>query len=394
MRQGPDEPKAVTLTREELYELVWETPMSKLAVQYGISGNGLAKICDRLDIRYPPRGYWAKKAAGKKTITYRLPDAGEHTPPNIVIRPTPPPTKPPELPPEVKKKVDTVLAKASSITVPQRLVRPHPIVAGWIAKHEQNKKEARRDRDPWMNETIKANELTQIDRRMNRILNTLFKTLERHGAEIEEGDRGALFVVVQGEKVEFLIREKNKQIRRPLTEDEKRWWNSGKKWMQELHPTGKLLFAIKTYLPRGLREEWLETDAKPMETLLPDIIACFLSAGPLLADQRREREEAERVRQAAEQERQEERRRLKKDDNRWRRFVDISKQWRDAELAREFLAELRKAEMALDDKFDSRTVGDWIRWVEGRLETDDPLNHGASAIFRSVASVNEWNYRE
>ena len=51
----------VTLSREELYALVWATPMSRLAIQYGLSGNGLAKICRRLDVPYPPRGYWARK---------------------------------------------------------------------------------------------------------------------------------------------------------------------------------------------------------------------------------------------------------------------------------------------------------------------------------------------
>ncbi|MDZ7736870.1 MAG: hypothetical protein U5P41_12800 [Gammaproteobacteria bacterium] len=33
---------------EELYQQVWQTPMSKLAEQYGISDNGLAKICRKL----------------------------------------------------------------------------------------------------------------------------------------------------------------------------------------------------------------------------------------------------------------------------------------------------------------------------------------------------------
>ena len=54
-----------TLTRERLYALVWETPMSKLAPTFGLSDNGLAKICRANDIPYPPRGYWAKKEAGQ-----------------------------------------------------------------------------------------------------------------------------------------------------------------------------------------------------------------------------------------------------------------------------------------------------------------------------------------
>jgi hypothetical protein len=56
---------SITLTREELYRRVWEKPMVRLAEQYGISGNGLAKICDRLSIPYPPRGFWARMTVGK-----------------------------------------------------------------------------------------------------------------------------------------------------------------------------------------------------------------------------------------------------------------------------------------------------------------------------------------
>jgi len=55
-----------TLARQELYDLVWSTPMTKLAESFGISDVGLAKICDRHRVPTPPRGYWAKKVAGKK----------------------------------------------------------------------------------------------------------------------------------------------------------------------------------------------------------------------------------------------------------------------------------------------------------------------------------------
>ena len=55
-----------TLTRQELYDLVWSTPMTKLAESFGISDVGLAKICDRHRVPKPPRGYWAKKEAGKR----------------------------------------------------------------------------------------------------------------------------------------------------------------------------------------------------------------------------------------------------------------------------------------------------------------------------------------
>lgn len=47
----PREKLPVTLTRDQLYALVWETPMFRLAPRYGLTGNGLKKICKRLQVR-------------------------------------------------------------------------------------------------------------------------------------------------------------------------------------------------------------------------------------------------------------------------------------------------------------------------------------------------------
>ncbi len=56
----------IVLRREELFDRVWSEPVSTLAVEYGISGVALAKICKRMGLPAPSRGYWARKAAGKR----------------------------------------------------------------------------------------------------------------------------------------------------------------------------------------------------------------------------------------------------------------------------------------------------------------------------------------
>lgn len=53
-----------TFSRQELYELVWSTPIVQLAERFGISDRGLAKTCERFHIAVPGRGYWAKVEAG------------------------------------------------------------------------------------------------------------------------------------------------------------------------------------------------------------------------------------------------------------------------------------------------------------------------------------------
>jgi hypothetical protein len=49
--------KSVKLTRQELYQEVWTDPASKVAMKYGMSDVGLAKICKRNSIPRPPLGY-------------------------------------------------------------------------------------------------------------------------------------------------------------------------------------------------------------------------------------------------------------------------------------------------------------------------------------------------
>lgn len=68
------------MTRLELYERVWQTPMTKLAPEFGVSDVALAKLCRKHAVPTPPRGYWAQLAAGQKPRRAKLPSrdvAGE-----------------------------------------------------------------------------------------------------------------------------------------------------------------------------------------------------------------------------------------------------------------------------------------------------------------------------
>src|SRR2546422_6972779 len=72
---------ATTLTREQLYEMVWDEPIRTVAVRYGFSDRGLAKACMRLHVPVPGRGFWQKKAAGQELWRPRLPTVPLTAPP-------------------------------------------------------------------------------------------------------------------------------------------------------------------------------------------------------------------------------------------------------------------------------------------------------------------------
>jgi hypothetical protein len=61
------------VSREVLYEEVWTDAVTVVAPRYGLSDVGLVKICKKLGIPVPPRGYWAKVKAGRPTRKLPLP---------------------------------------------------------------------------------------------------------------------------------------------------------------------------------------------------------------------------------------------------------------------------------------------------------------------------------
>lgn len=63
------------LSREELYELAWKEPSSRLAKRFGVSSSYLARVYTELKVPRPDRGYWAKLEFGKAPPKPSLPTA-------------------------------------------------------------------------------------------------------------------------------------------------------------------------------------------------------------------------------------------------------------------------------------------------------------------------------
>lgn len=57
---------SIRIDRDKLFEEIWTEPMRKVSKRYEISDVGLAKACRRMQVPLPPRGYWARIAAGQK----------------------------------------------------------------------------------------------------------------------------------------------------------------------------------------------------------------------------------------------------------------------------------------------------------------------------------------
>ena len=225
---------------------------------------------------------------------------------------------------------------------------------------------------------------------MHTALGKLLWILERAGGNLADKRNGNIECTMNGEPIAFQVREKSRLIRLQLPPGKKK----GDYYYPrtELRPTGILVLSIKTCLPGNLRHEWSEKADKTLDDLVPEIAAVMISAGPLLVEERRQREERARLQREEDQRRYEQQQRRKADRNRWRRFLEHAGRHREAELARSFLAAL-KCE-GLDPKLtvDGQPLGEWIRWAKDWIETHDTANRGPEWVFGDVAGVTNWTY--
>lgn len=96
--------------REELYEDVWQKPLTALTDKYGVSAVAIGKVCRKLQVPVPGRGYWAKLAHGHRVQKKPLPKT--HDVPVItryqrpVYLPVPPPPPKPPFPVEEEDKAE------------------------------------------------------------------------------------------------------------------------------------------------------------------------------------------------------------------------------------------------------------------------------------------------
>lgn len=381
-----------SLTRQELHALVWAHPVSHLAKRFGISDQGLAKICDRFEVPRPVQGHWNKLAAGKPVITRALPPAGPGMDETIRIVPV---AAGRAVAPATQIALAAARDKASPPRIVDRLARPHPIIAGWIAKRERDIGKREQVYDHRLKRLVHPAPFTPQERRRHRALDALLKALEAEQVAITESDRRDLVATLGRERIEFQLRAKLQQVRRPLTADEQRWRSSGDKdYRLELVETDILIFEVKGWLPGGLQRNWQDGRKGTVEMMAGDILATLLAAFPLMVAEREQREKAEERRRIEAQRRYDLEQQRKLEENRFRRLLEHAGRWRDAELARSFVAALRAAIPDPTDLIDGKPASEWLDWAEAWATQYDPLASDPLDVFESIADVTNWTYRD
>lgn len=365
--------------------------MIHLAKRFGLSDQGLAKICKRFDVPRPRQGHWNKIAAGKAAQPIALPAAPEGVGDTVTISAG---SQEEAIGSEARKQLDSARGRLQKVHVAERLFRPHPIIDRWTDQREREIKKREQVYDFRLRRVAAPSPFSTQERRRLRVLDALFKALESDQIDVTQNEQRLLQASCGNEKIEFQLRVKLRQVKRPLNADEQRWYRSGDRDHRlEFEETDVLIFEIKSWLPGGLRRTWQDGRKDTIEALTGDILATILVAFPLMVAERERRAEEERLRRIEEQRRFELQQQRKLEQGRFRRLLEHAGRWRDAELARDFLAALREAIADPDAIIDGQPLTEWLDWAEKRVALQDPLAH-PQGVFASIADVKTWTYRD
>lgn len=383
----------VRLTREELYEQVWTTPMRLLAKSYGISDVGLAKVCKRHKIPRPSLGYWAKKQVGKAPRRPRLPVVHDSMLENVEFMACPGRDASQDrqfFDPQIAELIATEAGK--QIVVAEHLRAPHRFTAATRAWYER-KREQRGVREPEHQERTARDwsEILDFDvtedtlGRALRIINALVKAFESRGYMVRPQNtewKRRTVVDILGQEFRFRIRERLRVVDlHPPAMDEAK---NRKRTMVPTH------FLTRNFVRSGLLElnvfegrrdsypfrSWRDTDKGRLEERLGGVIPAILTCiDTRKAEQAtaetdaRERAAIEQRKREAEQQRQREREKARVDG-----LVRDAESWHKSQSIREYIRAVRltaEEQYGLIDP--DGEIGCWLAWAEHVAAGFDPL---------------------
>ena len=352
-----------TLSRQELYEQLWKTPVTKLARQYGVSDVGLAKICKRHNVPRPPRGYWAKLANGKQVRRSPLPRLDDAALDEIRIFRNG--FFGEDEAPEKRQSEQT------KTVVPEALVDPHPLVKTTRTYLRSTKKGddgiTQPDRATCLNIRVAPASLS----RALLIFDTFIKQWERLGGRVSVERRGneSATLAYCGEVSETIELFEETQREAADNETDRRW--SYRSWKYK--PTGKLVLHI-TGATWGCRSRWADGKRQRLEERIDSFIAGLQE---ILETSRLERLDSQcvaRQRARCAEVREAAKKRTKAEKDRRTEIAAQVKAWRKAEGIRTYLAALRAK---LDEKVLAPTNPEafdkWFKWATWYADYLDPL---------------------
>lgn len=373
-----NETKEIIFKREELYKKVWEKPISRLAKEYGISDVGLAKICRKLKIPRPPRGYWAKLEYGKKVHRQALYNLKPDEPTEYKLSN--------QLKIEYSVSVDLKnpegILNKKEITVPQRLSNPHRFVREAKALLEKQRPDDYGMLSVYRKPCLNIRVSLPILGRALRILDALVKGFEAEGIKVstEENPKTASYAEIFGEKVYFSLVEHAIRKDHILVDEERlKQKTSSISYAKryDYHPSGNLSLYIDIAVASRIRKRWSDSNKSQLEENIGEFINSAILVAQVLKEERLNREEERRKWIDERKREEEEEKRRKEEETRLHNLEMQAEQWAKSRQLRAYIRAVERevARIEIDEEFRARFVR-WLSWAKEHAERLNPIKRG------------------
>jgi hypothetical protein len=373
----------VELTREELYRLVWKSPLSTLASRFGISDVGLKKVCVKHDIPVPGRGYWAKVHSGTKP---RMPLPKRKNAGLIRIHGRQTAKRMPIKTDELERWRAFEARAENRIRVMHRINNLHPIaqaVERTLEKAEPNHDgllECLGESLMWVRVTPKnvKRAVLIVDGLVRGALKRECKLRPPQPRNGRWGQEQAA-LVVEGEPVTFRLADRLRRIEVIPTRDEQRRWeeDAGLRLLElrrtKLVPAGGMKLVLCTFGWSEAQRTWTDTDNLVLEDRLNEVMLELREYAERERRKRAERDEWHRRREEEQRRAHEEHGRRELEDRRVRDLLEESAAWARARDLLAYLDELEAEAKRTGQRLEGGELGEWIAWARAQAQRISPL---------------------
>jgi len=342
-------------TREELYEKVWDKPVSKLEAELSLSTFDIRQWCKKLEVPLPPQGHWSRIQFGKAVEQTPLPPLSEAA--AALLTKETGSAEPPDLSASRQVHEPPILYPGEtelSFAVPDRLINPDKLTIA--AEHTLRSRITKPNPEFGTVNT----ELEQLNIRVSpgninralRIMDVLVKAWKRRGYQIEFKGRD-MFVRIRG-RVKQRVRL---------------WEITTKRPKEKLHgfqlydPTGKLAFKMEYVLGKEWRDgkQFLEDQILDIMNQM-ELGARYLEkswADQAERDVERAAAKKQPAKVIADADQSDALPRKKKKKKKFKKLLKEAKRWKELKVLDEYLAELFfKCEH-------TEEFMEWMAWAKG-----------------------------
>lgn len=364
-----------TISRKELYVLVWKTPISTFAKKYNIPADTIRTICENLEIPTPTSGYWSKLKFNKEVVIPSLPkiknndkETGlkfidgkliyeEHFQTAFY---------------RIKKEIET--SNLLPTETPKKLSKPHPLIK--VAKSDLKSKKPNTSLYSKIKETISTSkDIINIEVSKENIHKTLcfmdafLKLIKKRNHTVEINGYHTE-VIIFNERITIRCREILKRIKVKDPNSRFNWVHS------KLVPSGIIAFEIGE---RYWKREWRETSTKPLETKLSNIIASLELKAQKIKKERIENEKWHRKYEKQRKIEEEFRIKLENEVAKFKKLKENAKRWNETQQIRSYIQAVEINSIKNQTLAEELKI--WIKWANNKVDWYDPIINKKDDLF-------------